>query len=80
MFLMGKHEEKKCKVYQLVRLVLLTSIGTHKEATWKTEAQMGDNIKIDLKEIIWGVDWIDLLQDRNRCMVDVNRVINLQVP
>jgi len=38
---------------------------------------MGDNIKIDLKEIIWGVDWIDLLQDRNRCMVDVNRVINL---
>jgi len=25
---------------------------------------MGDNIKIDLKEIIWGVDWIDLLQDR----------------
>jgi|TergutCu122P1_1016479.scaffolds.fasta_scaffold944636_1 hypothetical protein len=37
---------------------------------------MGDNIKIDLEEIIWGVDWIDLLQDRNRCVADVNRVIN----
>jgi len=24
---------------------------------------MGDNIKIDLKEISWGVDWIDLLLD-----------------
>jgi len=37
---------------------------------------MGDNIKIDLEEIIWGVDWTDLLQDRNRCVADVNRVIN----
>ena len=80
MVLMGKYEEKRRKVYQLVRLMLLTSIGTHKEATWKTEAQMGDNIKIDLEEIIWGVDWTDLLQDRNRCVADVNRVINRQVP
>jgi hypothetical protein len=37
---------------------------------------MGDNIKIDLKEISWGVNWIGLLQDRNRCLADVNRVIN----
>jgi len=36
---------------------------------------MGDNIKIDLKEISWGVDWIDLLLD-NRCLADVNTVIN----
>jgi len=41
---------------------------------------MGDNIKIGLKEISWGVDWIDLLQDRNRCLADVNTVINLYVP
>ena len=43
---------------------VVNSIGTHKEGTWKTKAWMGDNIKIDLKEIIWGVDWIDLLLDR----------------
>jgi hypothetical protein len=34
----GKHEEKRHKVYWLVRLMLLTSIGTYKEATWKTKA------------------------------------------
>jgi hypothetical protein len=41
---------------------------------------MGDDIKIDLKEINWSVDWIDLLQDRNRCLAVVNIVINLYVP
>lgn len=60
--------------------MLLTTIGTHKEATWKTKAWMRDNIKIDLKEISWGVDWIDQLQDRDRCVADVNRVVNSYVP
>ena len=77
MVLMGKPEEKRTKMNQLVRLILLTSIGTHKETIWKTKAQMGDNIKIGLKVISWGVDWIDLLQDRNRCLAGVNTVINL---
>jgi hypothetical protein len=27
-----------------------------------------DNIKMDLREIGWdGVDWIDMVQDRNQC-------------
>jgi hypothetical protein len=41
-----------------------------------------DNIKMDLKEVGWGVegtDWIDLAEDRDRWQV-VNEVINLQVP
>jgi len=25
-----------------------------------------DNIKMNLKEVGWGMDWIDLPQDRNR--------------
>jgi hypothetical protein len=25
-----------------------------------------DNIKMDLQEVGWGVDWIELAQDRNR--------------
>jgi len=37
---------------------------------------MGDNIKTDLKEISWGVDWIDLLLDI-KVLADVNTVINL---
>jgi hypothetical protein len=38
-----------------------------------------DNIKIDLVEIGWrGTDWIDLVQNRWRTLVDV--VLNLRIP
>jgi hypothetical protein len=40
-----------------------------------------DNIKIDLTEIGWdGVDWIDLVQDRDQWKALVNTVMNLGVP
>jgi len=40
-----------------------------------------DNIKMDLQEVGWGdMDWIDLAQDRDRCRVTVNAVMNLRVP
>jgi hypothetical protein len=40
-----------------------------------------DNIKIDLREIGWdGMDWIDLVQDRDQCRALVNTVMNLRVP
>jgi hypothetical protein len=40
-----------------------------------------DNIKIDLRDILWdGMDWIDLAQDRNQWRVLVNAVMNLRVP
>jgi hypothetical protein len=40
-----------------------------------------DNIKIDLREIIWdGVDWIDLAQDRDKWRALVNTVMNLRFP
>jgi hypothetical protein len=40
-----------------------------------------DNIKMDLLEIGWGsVDWIDLVQDRDKWKALVNAVINLRVP
>ena len=35
-----------------------------------------DNIKMDLKEVGWGMDWIDLGQDRDL----INAVMNLRVP
>jgi hypothetical protein len=38
-------------------------------------------IKIDLQEMRGeGMDWIDLAQDRGRCQVLVNSVMNLRVP
>jgi hypothetical protein len=40
-----------------------------------------DNIRMDLEEVGWGdVDWIGLVQDRNRWRAVVNSVLNLRVP
>ena len=39
-----------------------------------------DNIKIDLGEVGWGMDWMDLAQDRDRRHAVVNAVTNLPVP
>jgi hypothetical protein len=40
-----------------------------------------DNIKMDLREIGWyGVDWMDMAQDRDQWRALVNTVLNLRVP
>jgi hypothetical protein len=39
-----------------------------------------DNIKMDVQEVGWGgVDWIDMVQDRDRWRAVVNAVMNLRV-
>jgi len=39
-----------------------------------------DNIKIDLQEVGWDIDWIDLAQDRDTWQAIVNTVIHFRVP
>ena len=39
-----------------------------------------NNIKMDLREIGWGMDWIDLAHVRDRWRALVNAVMNLRVP
>jgi len=39
-----------------------------------------DNIKIDLREVEAGGDWMELAQDRDRWQALVNMVMNLGVP
>jgi len=38
------------------------------------------NIKMDLQEVGWGMEWIDLAQDRDRWQALVNAIMNLWVP
>ena len=40
-----------------------------------------DNIKIGFQEVGWGgLDWIDVVQDKDRRGARVNAVMNLRVP
>jgi hypothetical protein len=39
-----------------------------------------DNIKIDLQQLRWNIDWIDMAEDMDRWWALVNAVMNLRVP
>jgi hypothetical protein len=39
-----------------------------------------DNIRMDLGEVGWGDDWIDLAKDRNRWRALVNSVLSPRAP
>jgi hypothetical protein len=40
-----------------------------------------DGIKIDVREMTWGgIDWIDLVQNRNQWRALLNMVMNLRFP
>jgi hypothetical protein len=38
------------------------------------------NVKMDLREMGWGTDWIDVSQDRDMWQAFVNAVMNVRAP
>ena len=47
----------------------------------KPRRRWEDNIKMDLQEVgCWGMDWMELAEDRNRWRALVNAAMNLRVP
>jgi hypothetical protein len=61
-----------------------TGIWWEKQREWvstgKTLCRWEDNITKNLQEAGWGVDWIALVQYRDRWRTCVNAVINFQLP
>ena len=52
-----------------------------KRPIWRHRRRWEDNIKMDLQEVgCMGMDWIDLVQVRDRWQAPVNAVMNLRVP
>jgi hypothetical protein len=53
---------------------------SQKEITRRPRSRWEGNIKMDLREILWGgVDWTDPAQDRDQWKALVNTVRNLRV-
>ena len=51
-----------------------------KEPLGRPRRRLDDDIKMDFQEMGWGVNWIDLAQDRDRWQALVNEVMHLRVP
>ena len=59
---------------------ILVSKSEGKRPLGRPMRRWEDDIKMDLKEVGWGVYWIELAQDRDRWQALVNAVMNLPFP
>jgi hypothetical protein len=41
--------------------------------------RLEENIKVELQEVRWGTDWIDLAQDRDRWWTIVNALMKFRI-
>jgi hypothetical protein len=59
---------------------VLVEITEGKTALGRCGRRWKDNIKMDLQEVgVGGMDWIDLIQERDRWRVLVNAVMNFRI-
>jgi hypothetical protein len=70
------HRGKKRNAYRI-----LVGKPEGKKPLERHRSRWEDDIKMDLREIGWGgMDWIDLVQDRDQWRSLVFTVMNLRVP
>jgi len=72
MWHMWERERNACRV--------LVGKPERKRPLGRPRRRWEDNVKIDLTEAGWGMDWIDMAHDRNRWQSLVNAVMNLRAP
>jgi len=58
----------------------LVGIPGEKRQHGRPRRRWRNNIKVDLQEIRWGLDWIDMNQDRVRWQALVKKVVNSLFP
>jgi hypothetical protein len=59
---------------------LLVGKAVEKNPLGRPICRRVDNIRMGIREVNSGVDWIGLAKDRNRCRALVNSIMNLRVP
>jgi hypothetical protein len=64
----------------LERKVYNALVGKHegKRPLERPKCRYEDGIRMDLRNIGWRLEWIQLTQDRDRCLAVVNAVMNLR--
>ena len=74
--------DRTCSTYGERRGVYRVLMGKPegKRPLGRPRRRWKDNIKMGLQEVGWGMDWIDLAQDRDRWRALVNAVMNLRFP
>ena len=57
-------------------------VGTHEEKRplGRPRSIREDNIKMNIQDVGWGMDWINLAQDKEGWRAFVNVVMNIHVP
>jgi hypothetical protein len=74
---------RECSTHEEKRNAYRVFVGTPegKIPLGRPRSRWEDNIKMDLREIGWGgMNWINLVQDRDQWRALVNTVMNLWVP
>jgi hypothetical protein len=73
---------RECSTYGAKISAYRNSVGRPegRRPLGRSRRRWEDNIKMNLQEVGWGMDRIELAQDRDRWRAVVNAVVNLRVP